>query len=96
MRGSANRDVLKAEYLDCFAARNPNSQTLLEVIKSLLQLGVARGLLFQWAVIAGYSPATVRSVNGRDGDSTRSAARTFSEPFKREETKGCNYEYGSA
>jgi hypothetical protein len=35
-----DREALKAKYLDCFAARARSSQTLLEVIKRLLRLGV--------------------------------------------------------
>ena len=35
-----DRAALKAKYLDCFAARARSSQTLLEVIKRLLRMGV--------------------------------------------------------
>jgi hypothetical protein len=56
---------LKAKYLDCFAARTSSAQTLPEVIKSLLQLGVVRATLFRWGIAAGYSRATVRSLLSR-------------------------------
>ena len=37
-----DRAALKAKYLDCFAARARSSQTLLEAIRRLLRMGVAR------------------------------------------------------
>ena len=60
-----DRKALKAQYLACFAARTTSTQTLLEVITSLLHLGVVRDTLFRWGVAAGYSPATVRSLLSR-------------------------------
>ncbi len=60
-----DRKALKAKYLDCFAARTSSAQTLLEVIKGLLHLGVARATLYRWGPAAGYSHATVRSLLSR-------------------------------
>jgi hypothetical protein len=61
----SDRKALKARYLGCFAARGTGAQTLRDVVKDLLQAGVLRGTLFGWAVAAGYSPATVRSLLSR-------------------------------
>ena len=60
-----DREALKAKFLGCFAARTTSAQTLPEVVKILLQLGVVRTTLFRWGVAAGYSPATVRSLLSR-------------------------------
>ena len=60
-----DRKALKAQYLACFAARTTSTQTLLEVITSLLHLGIDRSTLFRWGIAAGYSPATVRSLLSR-------------------------------
>ena len=60
-----DRKALKAKFLGCFAARTTSAQTLPEVVKILLQLGVVRTTLFRWGVAAGYSPATVRSLLSR-------------------------------
>ena len=60
-----DREALKAKFLGCFAARTTSAQTLPEVVKSLLQLGVVRTTLFRWGVAAGHSHATVRSLLSR-------------------------------
>ena len=60
-----DRKALKAQYLACFAARTTSTQTLLEVITSLLHLGIDRSTLFRWGIAAGHSHATVRSLLSR-------------------------------
>jgi hypothetical protein len=60
-----DRKVLKEKYLGCFAARATSAKTLPEVIRNLLHGGVVRATLFRWAVAAGYSQATVRSLLSR-------------------------------
>jgi hypothetical protein len=60
-----DRKALKAKYLDCFAARETSAKTLPEVIRGLLEFGVARETLFSWAIDAGYNELTVRTVLSR-------------------------------
>ena len=60
-----DREALKAKCLGCFAARTTSAQTLPEVVKILLQLGVVRTTLFWWGIAAGHSHATVRSLLSR-------------------------------
>jgi hypothetical protein len=60
-----DRKALKAKYLGCFAARETSAKTLPEVVRGLLDFGVARETLFSWAIDAGYNELTVRTVLSR-------------------------------
>ncbi len=60
-----DRKALKAEYLDCLAARTSSAQTFQQVIRDLHGIGVLRETLFQWGVAAGYGKITVGTLLSR-------------------------------
>jgi hypothetical protein len=59
------RQTLKEKYLACFGARSSNAVAMVEAVKGLVQLGVTRKSLVQWATAAGYDIASVRSLLSR-------------------------------
>ena len=59
-----DREALKAKFLGCFAARTTSAQTLPEVVKILLQLGVVHDLA---ARIAPIGHGLRRTCTGKGG-----------------------------
>jgi hypothetical protein len=58
-------DSLKEEYLRCLAGMARGIEPLRHVIRRLLDLGVHKKTLLEWATAAGYSDSHVRSVINR-------------------------------
>jgi hypothetical protein len=65
MPASQDSRVLKQRFLQCFAVRSTNTETLRQVIRELLNLGMVRKTLVRWAIEAGYNCASVRSLLSR-------------------------------
>ena len=69
MRGDKTQPVspreIKHNYLHCFGVRAGNTAALTQVVKVLVEQGVSRATLMDWAVGAGHSRATVASVLSR-------------------------------
>ncbi len=62
---TADWTALKEKYLTCFVVRSTNLGALREAVKGLFGLGVSRQMLVRWAVQAGYSAVSVRSLLSR-------------------------------
>jgi hypothetical protein len=60
-----DRKALKQQYLDCFSGHTTNVETWRETVMRLIQQGVSRGTLLNWAVDAGHPKITVSSVLSR-------------------------------
>lgn len=56
---------LKKRYLQCFGVRANNVTTLQGIVKDLIQKGVSRRRLVEWAVEAGYTKGYVSSLLSR-------------------------------
>ena len=60
-----DRKALKQKYLDCFGARATNAETWRQTVMRLIEQGVTRGTLLNWAIDAGHPRITVSSVLSR-------------------------------
>jgi hypothetical protein len=57
--------ALKQKYLQCFGARIQNASVLRDVVRDLIDEGVPRQTLAEWAVDAGYAKGYVSSLLSR-------------------------------
>jgi len=62
MTNAPDRKALKQKYLKCFDVRIMNATTWREVVTGLIDQGVSRHTLVNWAVDAGHSRITVSSM----------------------------------
>jgi hypothetical protein len=60
-----DRKALKQKYLECFGARATNAETWRETVMRLIEQGVSRGTLLNWAIDAGHPKITVASILSR-------------------------------
>ena len=60
-----DRKALKQQYLECFQGRTTNAETGRETVRRLMEQGVSRGMLLNWAVEAGHPRITVSSILSR-------------------------------
>ncbi len=59
---SASDETLKQEYLACLASVSSTAVTLKRVVNELIDLGLTRQNLLQWAVDRGYNKPHVQSL----------------------------------
>ncbi len=55
------KQALKEKYLGCFGVRAASATAMQDAVKGLVQLGITRKTLHEWAVGAGFSAGYVRS-----------------------------------
>src|SRR6266704_3067255 len=59
---SASEETLKQDYLACLASLSSTAVTLKRVVNELIDLGLTRQNLLQWAVDRGYNKPHVQSL----------------------------------
>ena len=57
-----DKQALKEKYLGCFGVRAANATAMQDTVKGLVQIGITRKTLHEWAVGAGFSAGYVRSL----------------------------------